>query len=82
MIQSLLMLSGSGQPVQSPLIQATLIQPPASTLLERTESGRVGKESPGRFKFMVCVAGNAAGFAGLMAGCWLGLLLLQTFLAR
>ena len=46
MIQSLLMLSGSGQPVQSPLIQATLIQPPASTLLERTESGRVERSRP------------------------------------
>lgn len=81
MIQSLLMLSGLGQPVQSPIVQATLNQPPASASRGTTGKTRLTDESPGRFKFMVIVAGNAAGFAGLMAGCWLGVQLLQSVLA-
>ena len=80
MFVSLLVTSNPGPSVRPPVIQATLNQPPASMApeqVDRIESSRAGSRG---LKFMVCVAANAAGFAGLMAGCWLSLQLLQTFL--
>ena len=63
-----------------PRTQATFHSPPASLpSAVRDNSGllRVGLD---RLKFVVGIAGNALGLAGLIAGCWMGLQVLQAFL--
>ena len=80
MFVSLLVTSNPEQPVRSPVIQATFNQPPASMAPDQSDRVKSSRERSPGLKFMASVAANAAGFAGLMAGCWLSLQLLQTFL--
>jgi hypothetical protein len=81
MIQNLLMLLAPESTAVYPAVQATFHTPPAKS--SRSEKGT---DSPFRrrinsLKFVGSVAGNAIGFAGLMASCWLSLQLLQAYLS-
>jgi len=85
MIHHLLILFVSDHSLRTPAVQATLHTPPAPSVpggRERDGSGQdfSGQDRLSQLKFVASVAANAAGFAGLIAGCWLGLLVLQAFM--
>ena len=57
-------------------LQATPTSPPAVAIPARRDPAR----GDVTWKFAAGVAGNAVGFAALMAGCWMVLQLLQALL--
>ena len=57
-------------------VQATPQKPPAKLLPARGAT----TDRAHSLKFVASVAGNAFGFAGIMATCWLSLQLLQSLL--
>ena len=80
MIHNLLTLLVPDSTFHPPGIQATYRTPPAdSPLVERTADCSGVTEVSG-LKFMAGVVGDACGFAGVVAACWMGLQLLQNFL--
>ena len=57
--------------------QATLQKPPAIPPLAPVSSAGKARS----LKFLARIAGNAIGFAGIMAACWLSLQLVQTYMS-
>jgi hypothetical protein len=80
MIRSLPVLFVSDNAACHPPVQATLCSPPASEAPVAQGRAGMSEAGPGRLKFMAGVAADAAGFTGLIAGCWAGLQILQAFL--
>ena len=76
MIQNLLMFMAPENIALNRAYQATLQKPPAKSSLSPGAASRRVQS----LKFMASVAGNAVGFAAIMAACWLSLQLLQTYL--
>lgn len=56
--------------------QATLHQPPADS----PPAPYAKLKQLHAIKFVACVAGNVIGFAGILAGCWLSLQLLHSWI--
>jgi len=80
MIHQFLMFLSPDNAATQGLTQATLRTPPAYQS-QATALGPVAAPSQLKFvKFIVSVLGNAVGFAIFIAGCWLCLQLMQTFL--
>jgi len=80
MIQDLPILFFSDHAACLPAVQASTLPPPASSAPGQQGTDGSSGSGPGRLKFVAGVAGNAIGFAALIAGCWLGLQVLQAFL--
>jgi hypothetical protein len=75
MIQNLLFMTSESGLLPS-AAQATLHKPPAASSL----ASAAKRKQVHQFKFVVCVAGNTIGFAGILASCWLSLQLLQSWM--
>jgi len=80
MIHNLLILFVSEHTVRTPAVQATLHTPPAPSMPGDRDSYSAGQGWRSQLRFVAGVVANATGFAGLIAGCWLGLQVLQSFL--
>jgi hypothetical protein len=80
MIHQFLMFLAPVNAATQGLTQATLRTPPAN-LSQATAPGPVAAPLQLKsVKFIASVLGNAVGFAMFIAGCWLCLQLMQTFL--
>ena len=80
MTPNLILLFAPEHSLRSPVVQATLHTPPAPTSPDDRESNGSQQGRLGQLRFIASVAGNAAGFAGIIAGCWMGLQVLQAFM--
>jgi hypothetical protein len=80
MTQNLILLFAPEHSLRSPAVQATLHTPPAPSSPDTRERDGSQPGRLGQLRFMASVAGNAAGFAGIIAGCWMGLQVLQAFM--
>lgn len=80
MMHNLLTLLVPDSTFHPPGIQATYRTPPALSSCAGNEADRPGLTGRNRLKFMAGVVGDACGFAGVIAGCWTGLQLLQNFI--
>ena len=74
MFQNLLLLMSPESAVVPSAVQATLHMPPAESSAAAVTTSR----QIHAVKFVVSVAGNTIGFAGILAACWLSLQLLQS----
>lgn len=80
MFQNLVTLFSPAGTLSQPTVQATPVKPPApaSSFGERPSTS-----SPRRkhgLRFVASVAGNAGGLAAFIAGCWIGLQVLSSFM--
>ena len=80
MTPNLILLFAPEHTLRSPTVQATLHTPPAPSSPVGREGDGFQQGRLGQLRFVASVAGNAAGFAGLIAGCWMGLQVLQAFM--
>ncbi len=84
MIHQFLMFLAPDNAATQGLPQATVLKPPAyPSQATSLVSEAVPAAAPGRVhtaKFLLSVVGNAIGFVAFIAGCWLCLQLMQTFL--
>ena len=81
MIQNLLMLFVPENMRHSSAAGATVHPPPAPRRSPEARMKAVVSRPVNTLKFVAAVTADAVGFAGLLAGCWTGLQLLQAFLS-
>ncbi len=80
MIHQVLMFLAPDNAATQGLTQATLRTPPAYPSQANAPGPVAAPLKLKSVKFIASVLGNAAGFATFIAGCWLCLKLLQTYL--